>query len=291
VASARRAFVPEPIEFDCQRHACFREEIMLSDLIAFWRRCALTAPPFAHPDDWPVLRRYGGRYIDEAPKDFARFIASDRFGDFTDRRLHLSLLPIPYGGALRSADIVILLLNPGFSFTDYYAETNAPEYRRRLEQTLSQDFEGVDFPFVWLDPQYCWHSGFGWWEGKLRDVITVIARERFGGRYLDALRDVSKRLAHIELVPYHSPAFAAHSLLKHLPSAQAVKRFAQGALVEAANNGDKTIIVTRQAASWELPGGTRNLVVYEGGLTRGASLGRRTPGGRAILNRYGILGA
>jgi hypothetical protein len=263
---------------------------MPSDLINFWQHCNLTKPPFAHPDDLPVLRRYGGRYIDEEPKDFAAFISGSRFGNFTDRRLHLSLLPIPYGGDLRAAEIVVLLLNPGFSFTDYYAETREPQFRRRLEQTLAQDFEGMDFPFLWLDPEYCWHEGFGWWEGKLREVISLIAKEKFGSRYLDALRDVSKRLAHVELVPYHSSSFNAHRLIEDLPSVQAVRRFAREALVTAANRGDKTIIVTRQVASWRLPPDTRNLVVYKGGHTRGASLGRKSSGGRAILDRYGISG-
>lgn len=261
---------------------------MPSELINFWQRCNSNSPPFAHPDDLPILRRHRGRFIDEEPKDFEAFISSARFGDFRDRRLHLSLLPIPYGGNLLAAEIVVLLLNPGFSFTDYYAEHRMPQFRRRLEQTLAQDFEGVDFPFLWLDPEYCWHSGFVWWEGKLREVITRIAVEKFNGRYFEALRDVSRRLAHVELVPYHSSSFDAHRLIESLPSVHAVRSFAQGALVEAANRGDKTIIVTRQVASWRLPADTRNLVVYEGGHTRGASLGSKSRGGRAILDRYGI---
>ncbi len=54
-------------------------------------------------------------------------------------------------------------------------------------------------------------------------------------------------------------------------------------LIEAANRGEKTIIITRRGDAWALPAGTQNLVVYEGGLTRGASLGLKTPGGRESL--------
>jgi hypothetical protein len=261
---------------------------VLSDLINFWQRCNLCEPPFAHPDDLPILQRYGGQYIDEKPKDFEAFISSLRFGDFSDRRFHLSLLPIPYCGDLRTAEIVVLMLNPSFSFADYYAETRVPEFRRRIEQTLAQDFEDTDFPFLGLDPEYCWHGGFNWWEGKLRGVISLIAKEKFGGRYLDALRDVSKRLANVELVPYHSLSFNAHRLIEDLPSVHTVRRFAQKALVTAANQGDKTIIVTRQVASWGLPPETSNLIVYKGGHTRRVRLGRNSIGGRAILARYGI---
>jgi len=164
---------------------------MPASLIGFWQGCRLEGPPFAHPADWPALKDAGGRHIDAEPKDFRAFVASDRFGDFADTRLHLSLLPIPYGGNLRTAEIVILLLNPGFSFTDYYAETRVPAFRNRLERTLAQDFGETEFPFLWLDPEYCWHSGFVWWERKLRDVADRIARARFNGRYFDALRDLA----------------------------------------------------------------------------------------------------
>jgi hypothetical protein len=256
-----------------------------SELIEFWKRWdVIHGPPFAHPDDWPVLRRKGGRYIDEDPKDFAEFVSSPRFGDSGDTRFHLSLLPTPYSGDLRAADIILLVLNPGFALSDYYAESRSPKFCDRLKGTLAQDFVGVDFPFVWLDPEYCWHGGFRYWERKLHDVTELIAKEKFGGRYLDALRHLSKRLAHVELVPYHSSSFKAYDLIKDLPSARAARRFAQ----ESASQGDKTIIVTRRAASWEISTRNDNLIVYEGGLTRGASLGPDSPGGRAILDKYGI---
>jgi hypothetical protein len=83
------------------------------ELVAFWRECNLDGPPFAHPKDWPVLRQWP-RHIDAEPKDFTTFISDPCFGDFADHRFRLSLLPIPYVGDLRSADIIILLLNPGF---------------------------------------------------------------------------------------------------------------------------------------------------------------------------------
>jgi hypothetical protein len=270
----------------------------VTDLISFWQRCDLAGPPFVHPDDRPVLQKYGRQYIDDEPKDFAAFVSSSRFGDFTDRRLHLSLLPSPYCGNLREADIVILLLNPGFAFSDYYAETRMPKFRHRIVQTLAQNFDGIDFPFFPLDPEYCWYGGFRWWEEKLRDVITVIANKKFNRRYLDALHDVSKRLASLELVPYHSSSFNAHPLINErnrafLPSVGVARRFAKEALGKALDQRDKTFIVTRQVEAWGLSGQPEKpptLILYKGVETRGARLGRETRGGQAILARYGISG-
>jgi hypothetical protein len=262
---------------------------MPSELTNFWGKCELAVPPFAHPGDRSILWQKSGRFIDPEPTNFESFIAGPRFGDFDDHRLLLSLLPVPYAGDLRHAEFVILLLNPGFSYTDYWAESKRPEFRQRRIVNLRQSFEGVDFPFMELDPQFCWHSGFVWWEKKLRDVITVISQKKLKGHYVEALRDLSRRLASVELVPYHSPSFRAHALINHLPSVKMVQKFVRESLVPAANAGKRTIIVTRQAKAWALPPGTRNLVIYKGGATRGASLSPNSEGGKAILRRYDIF--
>jgi hypothetical protein len=261
---------------------------MSNELVNFWRRCSLAVPPFAHPDDLPILRQNGATFIDEEPTDFDAFIAGPRFGDFADHRLHLSLLPIPYSGDLSRAKIVILLLNPGFSYTDYWAENKMPDLRKRLEDNLRQSFKGVEFPFLWLDPQFCFHSGFVWWEKKLRDVTTAIAEKKFKGRYLEALRYLSGKLACLELVPYHSSSFRAHALIEQLPSVKMAQRFVRESLAPDANAGRRTLIVTRQARAWGLPAGTKNLEIYEGGHTRGASLSTISKGGKAILQRLDI---
>jgi len=241
-----------------------------------------------HPADRPIFHAREGKHADLQALDFERFVASESFGRFQDRRLHLSLLPVPFGGDLERADIILLLLNPGLDYCDYYAETKIPRYRRRLEMTLAQDLKGEEFPFLWLDPEFCWHSGFRWWERKLHEVTWVIANQRFGGRYLDALRDLSRRIAHVQLVPYHSSTFQAHSLIGLLPSTSAAREYVRGKLVPAAAAGSKTIIATRGAKYWNLSPGPANVSVYPRSLSRSASLGPNSPGGRAILKRYGI---
>lgn len=265
---------------------------MSNELVNFWRRYSLAAPPFAHPDDLSKLRQGNNRrFIDTEPTNFDTFIAGPRFGDFVDHRLHLSLLPVPYLGDLSRAKIVILLLNPGFAYADYWAETKWPAFRKRLEDNLQQSFKGVDFPFLGLDPQFCFHSGFVWWEKKLRDVTTAIAEKKFKGpnRYFDALRYLSGKLACLELLPYHSSSFRAHALIKQLPSVKMAQKFVSEVLVPDAKAGKRTLIVTRQARAWGLLHDSENLFIYEGGHTRGASLSTKSKGGKAILRRLDIV--
>ena len=232
------------------------------------------------------MRRSGAILPESIPQDFESFIAVSRFDDW---RMHLRLLPQPYGGDLRKAEIFILLLNPGLGYTDYWGESRMESFRKRLESNLRQDLEGIEFPFLWLDPELCWHGGFVWWEKKLREVINVIARERFNGRYIDALRDVSKKLASLELLPYHSFSFGAHRLIDELPSVKVIREFVRGKLVQEAKSGKKTLIVTRQQNAWNLPTREKNIIIYTGGHTRGASLGTNSEGGKAILRHYGIV--
>jgi len=258
---------------------------MPNDLIEFWRQSHFRKPPFAHPADLEVLQTYT-RWIEDDAVDFESYISGPRFASGDDDRFHLSLLPAPYAGDLEHADFIILLLNPGFSYTDYWGETHMREFRERLLSNLSQQFDKTEYGFLFLDPQFCWHSGFVWWEKKFRELVQEIARLKFNGNYRDALKEFSHRIASVELVPYHSSSFHEHGIIDRLPSVAKVRNFVQHDLVPAARAGKKTIIITRQAKAWGLTGDKENIVVYEGGHTRGASLSPRSAGGKAILRHY-----
>jgi hypothetical protein len=249
-------------------------------LVEFWKKCPLDGATFIHPDDSKVLASRPGL---TRRCDFDAFVKSPEF-DSSD--LHVSLRPMPYFGDLEKADIFILLLNPGLGYTDYWGERNVEPFRDRLEGSLYQSFHGVEFPFMWLDPQFCWHGGFVWWDKKLRNTILKLAEMHFDGSYFEAAKNLSNRLACLELIPYHSHSFGAHKLLTKLPSAIAMKEFVRNSLVPAALKSYKTLIATRQTREWDLPTNHGSLIIYEGGQTRGASLGPDTTGGAAILRRY-----
>jgi len=159
----------------------------------------LGKPPFIHPEDLPAMQNYAAELVTEPSTNFRQFLVSKRFGDLSDHRFHFSLLPIPYLGDLNRADIFILQLNPGFNLVNYYAEWNVPAFRRRVEHSLREELDGVEFPFYSLDPELCWYSGYRWWEGKHRDIAATIANRKYKGRYLDALRELSQLIAVIRI--------------------------------------------------------------------------------------------
>lgn len=263
---------------------CSGGYLLPNELIEFWRQAQFSNPPYAHPADLEILQTHA-RWTDNDAVDFEGYISGPRFASCEDDRFHLSLLPVPYAGDLEHADFFILLLNPGFSYTDYWGETCVPPFKQRILANLTQRFDKTDYGFPYLDPQFCWHSGFVWWEKKFRELVQEIARLRFDGNYRDALKEFSHRIASVELIPYHSSSFHEHGVIDRLPSVAKVRAFVRDSLVPAAHDGKKTIIVTRQAKAWGLTA-KKNIVIYEGGHTRGASLSPRSAGGKAILRHY-----
>jgi len=260
---------------------------MANSLVEFWRECPLDKPPYIHPEDLPILREKA-RWLDaNDPLTFEHYLQSNRFGSPDDNRLHLSLFPVPYIGDLDTAEIFILLLNPGFEYSDFWADNENAPFRKRIQQNLRQDFSDTDFPFLKLDPHFCWHSGFMWWEGKLRDIAQKIARDKFDKSYLSALRDLSTKIACIELIPYHSRSFGDSPLINRLPSVKHAKAFVTKTVVPKAQKKECTIIATRQVETWGLTD-MDNVICYRDWETRGAHLNIKSRGGQAILKHYEI---
>ena len=243
---------------------------MTNTLTRFWRKCELDAPPYLHPMDCLNSNR-----IQQGVNCYADYVSAFEENRLSHKKLHLSLLPQPYQGDLKNAEVIVLLKNPGFHPSDYVAEEK-PEYRQSIVETIWQETHSHMF----LDPKWAWTGGFTWWESKLREVGCIIAKEKFNGNYSLTLADLAKRIACVELVPYHSASFSGTT---QIASANAAKRFAE----EVSKDSDRTIVVTRAARHWNL-GNKPNIITYNSGQAIAASLGRTTPGGGAILRCYGL---
>ncbi|MBU3617380.1 hypothetical protein [Polynucleobacter sp. JS-Polo-80-F4] len=254
-------------------------------LIDFWMRFDPNAYPYVHPSDSSVIGDITkSKHFKLSPINYDSYLVSDNFGSHSDSRMDLSLLPIPYAGDISNSKIVILLLNPGLSYTDYYGEFLRSEYRERLINNLQQDFSQTEFPFMWLDPNLAWHGGFQWWEKKLRGVISEVARVKFAGSYYEALKHTSKNISQIELIPYHSINFKSSGIVNRLASAQEALNFVKNVLEPQTISGEKSIIVTRKAREWGVAE-SGNICVYDRNQARGASLGLDLKGGQLILSR------
>ena len=206
-----------------------------------------------------------------------------------DHRLHLGLLPQPFLGDLRRASIYVLLLNPGLSPRDYYGEDRVGEYRKALVANLRQEFKRGSLPFLFLDPQYSWHSGFSWWHGKLAGVISCLS-DVWAVSFAEARAWLARELASIELVPYHSPSFRdSGDWVKKLRSVALARALVHNVVVPRVRRGEAIVIVTRRARDWNMREGdfskreSSKIVIYNEQEARAAHLSPKSRGGKAIL--------
>ena len=234
------------------------------EFVAFWSRFDHAAGPYVHPDDkaWAFQ------------------------GDF-----ELNLLPLPVNGNLLEAECVVLMLNPGLDSEDYQWET-IPEFRASLVRNLVQEHRPHDHPLLYLNPAFGQHPGSGYWararvpkrpkreQQKLRAVVEAIAhRDRVPIEVAQA--HVSRKVAIVQLCPYHSANMGRRDLLKRLPSCLQARN-----LVHAlAASGEKLVVVTRSVTEWGFAGpvDSESLVVYASSLGISASLSLASTGGAALL--------
>ena len=115
-------------------------------------------------------------------------------------------MPHPYAGDVRNASVYILMLNPGVGWQDYFGEYEVPAFKNAVLATLRQRMAKNQLPFMYLDPQFAWHGGFGWWHGKLAGVIAELSK-RWNIPFAEARVRLARELASVELVPYHSESY------------------------------------------------------------------------------------
>jgi len=258
------------------------------DLLDHWKAWNADEPPFLLEADRPILM--SDRSLPHLLQrgDWQSVHSADDFGAPDDSRVHLGLLPQPYCGDLRHASIYVLLLNPGIGNTDYYGEYQVPQYRAALLSTLRQDFEAKSIPFLFLDPQFAWHGGFGWWHGKLAKVIELLAKT-WSVPFATARARLGSEISSIELFPYHSMSFRDRGgSLQKLPSVNLARAFVRDFVIPRVHDGNAIAIVMRQAKLWELPAHS-GVVTYSSGQARGAHLSPDSPGGKAILKHLGQI--
>ncbi|BDA85473.1 hypothetical protein Sa4125_30150 [Aureimonas sp. SA4125] len=244
-------------------------------LIEFWKGFA-GGPHWVHPADEEVLSatRYRDRVRWDAPTNQADVIAELR----RERsRLQASLIPQPFVGDLRRADIVMCLLNPGLDPGNWLDEGDGTIARGLKLAGLRQDTGRS--PFWSIDPGIANTGAFRWWWPKFAALAEGLVGE--GWTFDEAMSSLAQRVACVEIVPYHSRAsgLITSDLIKALPSS----RLAIDFVCERAAEGAQ-VILFRSHAAWGLAddGGLVRLVTDS---MRSINVGPDTEAGRITRQR------
>lgn len=257
----------------------------MHELLKAWRDWECGSPPFLLSEDEKVLNPHSPRARSVVYSSWDCFAKDRDFGKSGDKRFHLDLIPVPFTGDLCRAKVVILLLNPGLDPADYYGEFQVPGFRDRIIKNLKQDFRNTEYPFLYLDPAFSWHSGYRWWHGKFQRIIVEISKSR-NISYAEARCYLSKVLASVELVPYHSFTYGlSKSRRQQLRSANLACDYVNDVLVPRSKAGDVLVVVTRQGGTWGLVE-SKHVVIYSGAKTRASHLTPTSDGGKRILEFF-----
>ncbi|MGI6311486.1 MAG: hypothetical protein ACOXZU_08135 [Bacteroidales bacterium] len=219
----------------------------MCQIIDYWRQLEINnGESLIHPADSQILEN-----VNQVNLDFANYIGGNCDNLFGDNfQLHTRLIPVPYSGDIRNARIYLLMINPGFHHNDYYSENHCQNYRNALINSLRQEEINDDFPFHYLNPEFCHTSGGNYWFKKFNDIIIQLTNNVADYSYRDSIRLISRNICTLELFPYHSINFGLNQqIINDCSSINQIRRFVNQLL-----NGQRDILIEclRQPGNWGL---------------------------------------
>lgn len=251
------------------------------DLLGTWKEWAPSSRRLIlKQDEKPLLQKPDQSVVIHGWKEYVKH---PKFSARKDKSFHLALIPKPFVGNLQNASIYILLLNPGLSPTDYYGEFEVKGFRSVLLNSLKQKWSGNQMPFLFLDPKYSWHEGFGWWNEKLLGVMEELAKH-WNVELSESRKRLATQLAAIEMIPYHSKSFGGHNLLSKLESTKLVRSFVNDYVIPKVKKGKAIVIVTRKTREWNIQERHKGIIQYDAQEARSAHLTPGSKGGKAIIS-------
>ena len=142
-----------------------------------------------------------------------------------------TVIPEPFVGAVLTAPVVVLQLNPGFDPRGDPRAHAESMFRRALLANLRH--ERREWPFYFLEPTFRDSTPGGlWWQSKVRKLIDEVGPEC-----------VAERVAVVEWFPYKSTKYRRGCVVSS-------QRYGFG-LVSSAIARDALIVISRSVALWE----------------------------------------
>lgn len=158
------------------------------------------------------------------PEDFAVLAGHRNYSN-----LRLDTLPDQFIGGLDKAEVIFLLLNPGFDEKDISVNLSLPHFIEANRRNLTDPYSS---PFYYFGGDLEETGGYIWWRRILNPLIKEGVTELM-------LRD---KIMAIEFFPYHSKEWKD---LPQVPSQQIAFD-----LVGEAIKRNKTIVITRKERMW-----------------------------------------
>ncbi len=245
----------------------------MDELDKFWSKINLQKKPYIHPADSSILEKHSVSF-----KSFENYFSSDYWNN--KNSFHTDLIPVPFAGDIYKAKIYILLLNPGFSPVNYLEEEKKSFKDALINNILLRGRLDESYPFLYLNPKYLWTQGGQYWLNKFKSYIPIIV-EAFTCSEIEALSFISRRVAILQLNPYHSYNFKFNSQLQSIVSSNKIVEFVHKNIIPKTNNNNCLAICTRASKAWGLEE-QKNVIVYNSSESRGAHISLNSRSGSKL---------
>lgn len=213
-----------------------------------------------------MVDRIKNPWINLSPADGKFLLDIDREAveahKLTAQRQHqfrLDMVPEPYLGR-PDAPVVVLTGNPRFRPDDVEARARADVQERLLAGARREE---LDYPLVWLDPQFADTPGAAWYRSKLRLLCEAVGPKA-----------VSQGVAVYESLPYHSAELKQPRI--PIPSQNYTND-----LAKAAFDQDRIVIWLR--GSWDRLVGSSRLKAAQVVRPRSPQVSHLSPGNLSQL--------
>lgn len=158
------------------------------------------------------------------PEDFAVLAGHRNYSN-----LRLDTLPDQVIGGLDNAEVIFLLLNPGFDEKDITVNLALPQFVEANRRNLIDPYAS---PFYYFNGELNSTGGYTWWRRIFNPLIEAGVTEAM----------LSEKIMAIEYFPYHSKDWKE---LPQVPSQQVAF-----SLVRDAIERGKTIVIMRGKDKW-----------------------------------------
>jgi len=273
------------------------------ELIDYWRRYDNHKDLIGHPDDGfnnekdPFFNSTENRYV-YTGKTYKEYLEQRRERKNVDLKnsIHAGLIPYPYSGNIRDAKIYLLMANPGFIPLNYIEEdkgmkkvnhSSRRSYCEAKMKVLHQDFTGIDYPVLELDPSFWWTGGSEYKRSKLSDYLEDEQIWNKLNPESDPYRWLVNNLAVLQLYPYHSESFDFTVDLEKMmeTSKNKMVQFVKNELMERAQNEDIMVFCMRSVDHWGIEDqadSIDNVIIFPTNSRRGASISYNTDQGERL---------
>jgi len=207
----------------------FKKDMAINSLVKFWED--FVGPFGFHPLD----------NMDDIP--FVEWVRHE--SDNYNYHFHKNFVPVPYVGNIEEARILVLMTNPGYAPSNYEEEHPPSLLVREELKTLRGQRSGQ-----WcLDSQLSRTNGYSYWEPVWKQIAIDLTKDLPEINMKKAYDLISRYVAIVQLIPYHSKDARLTKRVLELESVQQARQW----IIRDALPTKDLIVVRRKRREWGLP--------------------------------------